>query len=113
MERSRFEGADVGDGQENTDSQENTDTTDSDSDSDDVEITVKPIDASQFKQIPEEERSTHFIAIKITEPDIVENAVQIQQHIVSQEEVKTFETLKTTYSGDLNSKLVQYSHGSK
>ena len=88
MERSRFEGGDVGDGQENTDSQENTDTTDSDSDSDEVEITVKPIDASQFKQIPEEERSTHFIAIKITEPEIVQNAVQIQQHIVSQEEVK-------------------------
>ena len=66
---------------------DNTDASDSDSESDEPEISIRPIDASQFKPIPDEERSTHFVAIKITDPEIVENAIKIQQHIADQEEV--------------------------
>ena len=39
-------------------------------------------------QILEEDRSTHFIAIKITVPDIINKALEIQKHIVKKEEVR-------------------------
>jgi len=82
--------ADERDG-DNVDDENTESSTESDSDSDDgVGISIKPVDASnpsQFNPVPEEERSTHFIAIKITEPEIVQNAIKVQQHIVQQEEV--------------------------
>jgi len=82
--------ADERDG-ENIDNDNTESSTDSDSDSDDsFGISIKPVDVSnpsQFNPVPEEERSTHFIAIKITEPEIVENAIRVQQHMVRQEEV--------------------------
>ena len=43
-----------------------------------------------INQINEEERSTHFIAIRITEPDITNKAQEIQKHIVRNEEVSSF-----------------------
>ena len=92
MTNSKFE--DERDGGGNSDETGNSDSSDSDSDSDSddisikpVNVSTKPVDASQFKQIPEEERSTHFIAIKITDSKIVESAIRVQQHITNQEEV--------------------------
>ena len=37
--------------------------------------------------ISEEDRSTHFIAIRVTIPDIISKAIEIQQKIVEKEEV--------------------------
>ena len=37
-------------------------------------------------RFPEELRSTHFIAIRITDPDIIRTAKSIQENIVSKEE---------------------------
>ena len=91
MENAKFgRDADERDG-DNADEENTESSTESDSDSDDgVGISIKPVDVSnpsQFNPVPEEERSTHFIAIKITEPEIVQNAINVQQHIVQQEEV--------------------------
>ena len=91
MENAKFgRDADERDG-DNADEENTESSTESDSDSDDgVGISIKPVDVSnpsQFNPVPEEERSTHFIAIKITEPEIVQNAIKVQQHIVQQEEV--------------------------
>ena len=41
-----------------------------------------------ISQMEEEDRSTHFIAIRITVPEIVSKAMAIQKHIVRKEEVK-------------------------
>ena len=38
-------------------------------------------------KIEEEDRSTHFIAIRITVPDIVLKAQEIQSHVVEKEKV--------------------------
>ena len=35
--------------------------------------------------VPEEERSTHFLSIRITSDDIVAKAIEVQEHIVGQE----------------------------
>ncbi len=91
MENAKYgRNADERDG-ENIDNDNTESSTDSDTDSDDgFGISIKPVDVSnpsQFNPVPEEERSTHFIAIKITEPEIVENAIRVQQHMVQQEEV--------------------------
>lgn len=40
----------------------------------------------QPSRIPEEDRSTHFLAIRISNPDIIKNAQIIQKDIVRQEE---------------------------
>ncbi len=94
MENAKFgRNADERDG-ENVDDENTESSTESDSDSDfddGVGISIKPVDVSnpsQFNPVPEEERSTHFIAIKITEPEIVRNAIMVQQHMVQQEEVQ-------------------------
>ena len=92
MENAKFgRNTDERDGDNNADEENTESSTESDSDSDDgVGISIKPVDVlnpSQFNPVPEGERSTHFIAIKITEPEIVQNAINVQQHIVQQEEV--------------------------
>jgi len=62
---------------------------DIDSDSDDelegpvISVQVK----NNVESIPEEVRSTHFLAIKIEEPEIIENVVKVQKNIVDREEV--------------------------
>jgi len=70
-------------------SRDSSDESDSDSDDDDINIQIdaRTIDPSTFKHVPLEDRSTHFVAIRITEKEIVENAIKVQQHIVRQEEV--------------------------
>ena len=42
---------------------------------------------SMVNKMEEEDRSTHFIAIKITVPDIVLKAQEIQHHVVEKEKV--------------------------
>ena len=42
---------------------------------------------SMVNKMEEEDRSTHFIAIKITVPDIVFKAQEIQRHVVEKEKV--------------------------
>jgi hypothetical protein len=37
--------------------------------------------------VPDEDRSTHFLSIRITTDQIVDRAVKVQQHAVEQEEV--------------------------
>jgi hypothetical protein len=97
LTNSKFD--DERDGGGNSDETGNSESSDSDSDEDDdisikpVNVSTKPADASQFKQIPEEERSTHFIAIKITDSKIVESAIRVQQHITNQEEVNNSLTI--------------------
>ena len=61
------------------------DHSDSDSDDDGIAINIDA-DATRVHLIPDEERSTHFLAIKITNPDIIAKAKEIQRHIVRQEE---------------------------
>ena len=67
---------------------------DSDEDDDDFRITVNTTavssKASAFSSsganpVPEEERSTHFIAIRVTDGKIVENARRVQNHVVGLE----------------------------
>ena len=60
----------------------------SDSDSDDeFEIHIDDNIQAQVNLIPEEERSTHFLAIRITNPDIIQNAQKVQKDAVLQEEI--------------------------
>ncbi len=64
---------------------------DYDSDCNDIAVNVGPVDcgeiiASKVNHIPEEERSTHFLAIRVTDPEIASNVDRLQQHIVDQEE---------------------------
>ena len=40
-----------------------------------------------INQINEEERSTHFIAIRVTEPDIINKARDIQKQISTKEDL--------------------------
>merc|ERR1711915_92325 len=42
---------------------------------------------NNVESIPEEERSTHFLALKIEEPEIIENVVKVQKNIVDKEEI--------------------------
>ena len=42
---------------------------------------------SMLNKIEEEDRSTHFIAIRITVPDIVLKAQEVQSHVVQKEKV--------------------------
>ena len=66
----------------------------SDSSDDEFDVKMKGgwnsnIEAEKLiSQIDEEDRSTHFIAIKVTNPDIIQKAVAIQAHIIQKEEVK-------------------------
>jgi 2'-5' RNA ligase len=86
LELAKFGGGDERDGEnaENESSESDSESSDSEND---VAISIKPIEPAEFKStIPDEERSTHFIAIRITEPEIIENAIKIQQHMVQQEE---------------------------
>ncbi len=73
------------------------DDSDSDSDSDDgIDINVDADEiasaatGSKVDMIPEEERSTHFLAIRITDAEIADNVNRLQQHIVDQEEVRRY-----------------------
>ena len=43
-------------------------------------------DILAISRIPDEERSTHFIAIRIKNPDIVKAAKSVQEDVVSKEE---------------------------
>ena len=65
--------------------------TDSDSDDEDennINVNIREIDTDilAISRIPDEERSTHFIAIRITNPDIVKAAKSVQEDVVSKEE---------------------------
>ena len=40
-----------------------------------------------LNKMEEEDRSTHFIAIRVTVPDIVLKAQEIQSHVVEKEKV--------------------------
>ena len=63
---------------------------DSDVDFDDLEVDLgdDPMGTQEPKDsFPEEERSTHFLAIRITERGIVEQAKLLQDHIVEKEPV--------------------------
>ena len=70
------------------------DDNDSDDESDD-EFNIKVGEVYDKNELPElelistldEDRSTHFIAIKVTNPDIIERAVEIQKNIIEKEEV--------------------------
>ena len=50
---------------------------------------TKQIDEVTLCSVKEEDRSTHFIAIKVTLPDIITKAMEIQQNISRKEEVST------------------------
>lgn len=64
-------------------SDKDTDNDDEDEDDDDgVQVDISPI-AQSF---PIEERSTHFLAVRITEPAIIETARRVQLDAVKQEE---------------------------
>jgi hypothetical protein len=64
---------------------------DDDFDSDDEEsgpsISVQVNTESDIHHISEEERSTHFIAIKISYPEIIENVSKVQKQIIGKEEI--------------------------
>ena len=70
------------------------DESDYDDESDD-EFNIKVGEVYDRNELPElelistldEDRSTHFIAIKVTNADIIERAVEIQQNIIEKEEV--------------------------
>ncbi len=74
------------------DSDDDSDYSDSDDDDVNVNVSVAAVDCRQIadkskvNMIPEEERSTHFLAVRITEQEIRENVDRLQQHIVDQEE---------------------------
>ncbi len=79
------------------DDEDDEDYNDSDSDSDDgIDINVDADEiasaatGSKVDMIPEEERSTHFLAIRITDAEIADNVNRLQQHIVDQEEVRRY-----------------------
>ena len=50
-----------------------------------------------ISQMKEEDRSTHFIAIRITVPEIVSKAMAIQKHIIKKEEVNNFADSNSSY----------------
>ncbi len=76
--------------------EEEDDYDDSDSDDDGIDINVDADEIStaapgiKVDMIPEEERSTHFLAIRITDAEIADNVNRLQQHIVDQEEVRRY-----------------------
>ena len=59
-----------------------------DEDEDKINVNIREIDTDilAISRIPDEERSTHFIAIRITNPDIVKAAKSVQEDVVSKEE---------------------------
>ena len=59
----------------------------SDSDSDDDDINIHIDSNIQVNLIPEEEGSTHFLAIRITNPQVVQAAQVVQKDAVKQEEI--------------------------
>ncbi len=54
-------------------------------------MNINPIamDNNRLLALPEMERSTHFLAIRITDSEIKENIRLLQQQIVEKEEVNT------------------------
>ena len=67
------------------DDSSDSDSSDSDDDSDDdINVSVAPVAST----VPEFERSTHFLAIKINCDQIKQKARELQMHIVDQEEVR-------------------------
>jgi len=55
-----------------------------------LNITSDKVDSDHINNvhlIAEEDRSTHFIAIKITNPEIVENVCRVQEEIINHEEI--------------------------
>ena len=60
---------------------------DDDDDDDDDDINIHIDSNIQINLIPEEERSTHFLAIRITNPQVVQTAQVVQNDAVKQEEV--------------------------
>ena len=73
----------------NEDSQiSDTDSDSDDEDEDKINVNIREIDTDilAISRIPDEERSTHFIAIRITNPDIVKAAKSVQEDVVSKEE---------------------------
>lgn len=67
---------------------ENSDISDSEDDENNINVNIREIntDVQAIWQIPEEERSTHFIAIRISNPQIVQAAKSVQEDIVEKEE---------------------------
>ena len=71
---------------------------DNSDESDDEEIEIElavPPNASLANILEEEERSTHFIAVQVTEPSVVSKAVEIQRSVVAQDESLIDCTMKT------------------
>ncbi len=66
---------------------ENSDSEESDDEDDNINIDIDQNETARaIARIPEEERSSHFIAIRITNPEIVAKAKEIQTDAVNQEE---------------------------
>jgi len=56
---------------------------------DDLVVNLDQTTTSKVEMIPEEERSTHFLAIRITDEGILQKVNELQEHIVNKEEVNT------------------------
>jgi len=75
------------------DNDDGSDSSDSDDDDDggfNINVGPKASAAAvenKVHMIPEEERSTHFLAIRITNEDIIDQVNKLQENIISQEEV--------------------------
>ena len=81
--------------QERLEEDDSSDSESDDEDSDDeISVNVRQVDvdpaqsAGRVSMLPEEERSTHFLAIKIRVPEIAEKVQELQAHVVDQEPVR-------------------------
>eukprot|EP00095_Tigriopus_kingsejongensis_P002159 maker-scaffold248_size238799-snap-gene-1.24 protein:Tk02159 transcript:maker-scaffold248_size238799-snap-gene-1.24-mRNA-1 annotation:"hypothetical protein SPRG_11048" len=75
---------------------ESSDDSDSDEDEDNVNIHLgNKFSTNNVDTVPLEDRSTHFLAIRVTEPGIVQNVKLLQDHIVDQEMALTECCMKT------------------
>lgn len=69
---------------------ENPEDSESDfSEDEDLEIDIESNIQASISTVPEEDRSTHFLAIRITNPDIVTKAQSVQKDVIDQEEALT------------------------
>ena len=63
-----------------------SDTSDSEDDEEGMTVNIAPIAQAPGCSVPAEDRSSHFLAIQITNNAVIENARLLQDHIVGQEE---------------------------
>ncbi len=64
-------------------------------DEDGVRISIAPLRDTESSapvacSVPEEERSTHFLAIRLHNADVVNSVRDLQLHIVQQEQVRNY-----------------------